>query len=155
MDLRLVYRPQVGLDDGLRVPAGELLLEGLHVDVVAPEAVLDHAPRRLAGTETGNPDLPAELPDLRLDALPDRLGGHLDVEPDLVLLEFRYVSRHTLQFLFDRPAAGGDVREAGFEPARPEALDPKSSVSTIPPLSLAAGPAPDYNSRLQSLPATA
>ena len=77
--------------------------EGLHVDVVAPEAVLDHPPWRLAGTETGNPDLLAQFPDLRLDTPPDGLRGHLDVEPDLVLLEFRYVSRHTLQFLLSGP----------------------------------------------------
>jgi hypothetical protein len=32
------------------------------------------------------------------------------------------------------------VREAGLEPARPKALDPKSSVSTIPPLSLTEKP---------------
>jgi hypothetical protein len=103
VDLRPVYRAQVGLDDGLRVPARELLLKGLHVDVVAPESVLDHPPRGLAGAETGNPDLLAQFPDLGLDTLSDPLGSHLDVEPDLVLLEFRYVSRHTLQFPLHRP----------------------------------------------------
>ena len=116
VDLRLVYRANVGLDDGLRVPARELLLEGLHVDVVAPEAVLDHASRRLAWTETRNPDLPAEFLDLRLDALLDRLGGHLDIEPDLVLLEFRYVSRHTLQFLLPGPTRAAMCERRDLNP---------------------------------------
>ena len=45
------------------------------------------------------------------------------------------------------PPRSGDVREAGLEPARPKALDPKSSVSTVPPLSPAVEPGPKYNSR--------
>src|SRR5918998_900168 len=133
VDLGGVYGPEVGLDDRLAVPGRQLLLERLVVDVVAPEVVLDHAPRCLAWPETRHPHLPPEFPDLGLDANPHRLGGHLDVEPDPVVLELRYVRRHALQF-----RRRGEVREAGIEPARPKALDPKSSVSTIPPLSLIA-----------------
>src|SRR5215213_10964075 len=140
VDLGPVYGPQVGLDDRLRVPGRQPLLESLVVDVVAAKVVLDHAPRRLARPEAGDPDLPPQLAHLSLHPRPDRLGGHLDVEADLVVFELRYVSRHTLLILLRRPGRHGEVREAGFEPARPKALDPKSSVSTIPPLSLSLKP---------------
>ena len=56
-DLRLVDRPDVGLDHGLRVPGRQPVLQRLVVDVVAPQVVLDHAPRRLAWPEARNPDL--------------------------------------------------------------------------------------------------
>jgi hypothetical protein len=97
--LRLVYGPQVRLDNRLRVPGRQPLLESLVVNVVAAKVVLDHAPRRLARPEAGYPDLPTQLAHLGLHPRPDRLGGHLDVEANLVVLELRYVSRHTLLVL--------------------------------------------------------